>query len=150
MPIFSMLARSIVSYSIFLLSRKIVRGGIGIAEGVRKSFQLHRCENCWRLYSGEINSCSFCGEHTKPLYNVYKEDNYGPYENSEEFERREGLERQVYNDTREFKFKPLTPRKLEVPYDRSPRRDHREPSEPNKGRGGELARCFFGDRIGSG
>lgn len=105
MLIASMLARSIISYSIFVVSRKIVRGGIGLGESLRKGLEMHKCFNCYRLYSGEIKECRFCGEDCKPLYRVYEDDEYGPYNNSDEFEKREGLEKQVYNDTRDFKFK---------------------------------------------
>lgn len=105
--ILSMLARSIISYSVFLTGRKIVNSSLGATEGIKKGLRLHRCKNCWRLYSGEIIKCTFCAENCYPLYEVYKKENYKPYDNPQEFEKREGLEKQVYNDSRELVFEPF-------------------------------------------
>lgn len=146
MGIFSMLMRSILSYTVFLASRKIVRGGTGIGEGIKKNLRLHRCHTCWRLYSGEILRCSFCGEQVEPLYRVYKEDDYGPYERTEDFEKREGLERQIYNDSRHLKFEPLKAPRLEVTDDRNRRRTDPESSGRYKGRDSNSSRHVNDDR----
>jgi len=117
MGILAMLFRSILSYTIFLSSRKIVKSTIGFAENIRHSLQLHRCISCWRLYSGYIEKCEFCSSETLPLYSDYRTNNY-----DQENEEREGLEKQVYNDTRKFRFEPARASKLEVKYDRHTRR----------------------------
>lgn len=136
MPIFTMLFRSILSYTIFLASRRIVQGSLGAGEAMKKHFKLHRCTDCWRLYSGEINECNFCGSFVKPLYKIYEEEISRPYYQRQQYmpEKREGLERQVYNDTRGLKFEPLKPPQLGMKYDRQPAQNSREPSRSNQGR----------------
>ena len=146
MDILAMLMRSILSYSIFLTSRKIVQKGAGFGESLKKNLELHRCENCWRLYSGEISSCNFCGEFCKPLYRVYEEDQYGPYNNSQEFEKREGIEKHVYNDTRNLKFEPLMAPKLEVKNDRYSRSPGSKPGNTNQRRNSSPAGYSNDDR----
>lgn len=109
--ILTMLIRSVISYTVFLSGRKIVNTSLGAGEGFKKSLKLHRCKNCWRLYSGEIVKCTFCMKHCYPLYTIHKKDNYSPYEKPQEFEKREGLERQVYNDSRDLVLEPFQERK---------------------------------------
>lgn len=149
MPLVSMLARSILSYTIFLASRKIVRTATDSGETLRKNFKLHRCTNCWRLYSGELSECDFCGKLVRPLYKIYKYDYYQPY-HGEDPNKREGLEKQVYNDTRFVKFEPIKPPEFKVNDDRNTRRTNEQPSGANQRRNPEHA-GHFGDyrRVGN-
>lgn len=140
MGLFSMLVRSVLSYTVFLASRKIVKGGIGAGHGLKRSLQLHRCENCWRLYSGELETCTYCGQGVTALYLTRKEEEYGYYQNSNEFDKREGLERQIYNDTRGAKFEPLKPPRTEVKNDRYSGRNGTESGRGNQRRNSDSAR----------
>jgi len=102
MPLVSMLIRSIISYSIFLLSKKIVKSSIGISGTLKKTLKLHRCTNCWRLYSGDIEECTFCNHEVTPLYQIY--ENFG---NEEESDHREGIDKYVYKGFQQRRYKPL-------------------------------------------
>jgi hypothetical protein len=146
MGLFSMLVRSVLSYTVFLASRKIVRGGIGAGQGLKKSLKLHRCENCWRLYSGEITSCTFCGTDVVALYSEYEEDDYGPYNNSNQFDKREGLERQIYNDTQGVKFEPLKAPRTGMNNDRYSRRNGTKSGRGNQRRNSNSPRHSHDNR----
>lgn len=114
MEILAMLLRSVISYTVFLTSRNIVKKSIGFADEMKHSLKLHRCMNCWRLYSGVIETCTFCGEETTALYNLDRNSNKNIL-----LEERQDLEKQVYNGTKNFKFEPLKAPRIEVKYDRS-------------------------------
>lgn len=68
MEIVPMFVRSLISYLIFLATRKIVHGIGGSRHSVRALFKLHRCPRCWRLYSDGDEQCPICGNGTIPLY----------------------------------------------------------------------------------
>lgn len=116
MGIFAMLVRSIISYTIFLTSRTIVRTGIGAIENLKLNLKLHRCSNCWRLFSGEIEICDFCYKEVAPLYGSFQSYDRDKYQ------EREGIEKQVYNDTRKFKFEPASSQKIRVNHGSNSRR----------------------------
>ena len=116
MGIFAMLIRSVISYSVFLTSRNIVKESISFFDNLKLNLKLHRCHNCYRLYSGVIETCTLCNSYTTRLYQTYEEMQ------QVYLEEREGLEKQLYNDTRKYKYEPMKVNKLEVRHDRSPSR----------------------------
>lgn len=114
MGIFAMLIRSVISYTVFLTSRNIVREGLSFLDNMKYNLRLHRCSNCYRLYSGLIKTCTLCSSQVNPLYQIYQDIQEQVF-----LEEREGIEKQIYNDTRKFKYEPMKLNKLEVKYDRS-------------------------------